>query len=134
MIDELKEQIAKQVEQQGNQVNGSELAQILRKFLELTAAAGALTISATAETTINGFKVPKLTADQVIQAYNAVATGRGCIIEDPQSGYHNFVIQADTIGADLVINILYFSTMLITYELEGDHVNISYKMIDGQPG
>ena len=77
-------------------------------------------------TTAGGYQVPALTAEQVQQAYNAVVSGRGCIIIDHDETMHAYVNQADQLNDELSIGILFYSSLILTYTLSGDAVTITY--------
>lgn len=76
-------------------------------------------------TTVGGYSVPSLTVEQVQQAYNAVVTGRGCIIIDKDELMHAYVNQADQLNDELSIAILYYSSLILTYTISNDSVVIT---------
>lgn len=132
--DEILALIVSKIEGQGNQIDaGSTLPAILRGIIGLIPAApepvAALMIQSANNTTVGGYQVPALSADQVTQAYNAVVTGRGCIIVDYDETMHAYVNQADALNDELSIGILFYSSMLLTYTLSGDSVTITHTEI-----
>ncbi len=123
--------ISSKVEGQGNQIDaGSTLPAILRGIMDLIPEVpepvAALMVQSEGNTTIGGYQVPLLTVEQVTQAYNAVVSGRGCIIVDYDETMHAYVNQADRLNDELSIGILFYSYMLLTYTLSGDAVVITH--------
>lgn len=123
--------ITSKIEGQGNQIDtGNALPAILRGIIELIPEPVAdLMVQSANNTTVGGYQVPQLTAEQVTQAYNAVVTGRGCIIVDHDETMHAYVNQADALNNELSIGILFYSYMLLTYTLSGDSVVITHTEI-----
>lgn len=78
------------------------------------------------DTTVGGYAVPALTVEQVEQAYNAVVTGRGCIIIDHEEKMHAYVNQADALNDELSIAILFYSSLILTYTISGDTVVVTH--------
>lgn len=127
--DEILALVASKIEGQGNQIDaGSTLPAILRGIIDLipSTPVAALMVQSANNTTAGGYQVPELTAEQVTQAYNAVVTGRGCIIIDHDETMHAYVNQADALNDELSIGILFYSSMLLTYTLSGDSVTITH--------
>lgn len=127
---EIKDLIAAKVAGQGNQIDaGSTLPAILDGIIDLIPTVpepvAALMVQSANNTTVGGYQVPELTAVQVTQAYNAVVTGRGCIIIDHDETMHAYVNQADALNNELSIGILFYSYMLLTYTVSGDSVVIT---------
>lgn len=123
--------ITSKIEGQGNQIDaGSTLPAILHGIMdlipEIPEPVAALMVQSVGNTTIGGYQVPMLTAEQVTQAYNAVVSGRGCIIVDHDETMHAYVNQADRLNDELSIGILFYSYMLLTYTLSGDAVVITH--------
>lgn len=85
-----------------------------------------LMVQSESYTTVGGYQVPALTAEQVQQAYNAVVAGRGCIIIDSEEKMHAYINQADCLNDELSIAYLYYSTLLLTYTLSDDSVIITH--------
>lgn len=112
---------------QGNQLDiGSKLGDVLSSIIEMIQEVETpLMVQSESNTTISGFSVPSLTAEQVEQAYNAVVTGRGCIIVDKDELMHAYANQADQLNDELSIGILYYSSLVLTYTLSGDSVTIT---------
>lgn len=128
---ELKALIAGTIAGQGNQIDaGSKLPVILNGIIdlipEIPEPETALMIQSAGNTTAGTYQVPALTAEQVQQAYNAVVTGRGCIIVDHDETMHAYVNQADQLNDELSIGILFYSSLVLTYTLSGDAVTITY--------
>lgn len=123
--------VSSKIEGQGNQIDaGSALPEILRGILDLVSEqVGALFVQSNRNTTVGGYQVPELTAEQVTQAYNAVVTGRGCVIVDHDETMHAYVNQADALNDELSIGILFYSYMLLTYTHSGDSVIITHTII-----
>lgn len=123
--------IASKIEGQGNQIDsGSALPLILRGIMDLIPTipepVAALMVQSANNTTVGGFQVPELTGEQVTQAYNAVVTGRGCIIVDHDETMHAYVNQADELNDELSIGILFYSSLLLTYTISGNTVVITH--------
>lgn len=132
--EEILELIASKVEGQGNQIDiGNAMPAIMRGIIDLIPAipepVAALMVQSANNTTVGGYQVPALTVDQVTQAYNAVVTGRGCIIVDHDETMHAYVNQADALNGELSIGILFYSYMLLTYTVTGDSVVITHTEI-----
>lgn len=128
--DQILQMIASRVEGQGNQVDtGTALPTVLRGIIDLIPAVPepqtALMVQSESNTTVGGYQVPALSVEQVQQAYNAVVTGRGCIIVDHDETMHAYVNQADRLNDELSIGILFYSYMLLTYTISGDAVVIT---------
>lgn len=85
-----------------------------------------LMVQSDGNTTAGTYQVPALTVEQVEQAYNAVVTGRGCIIVDHDETMHAYVNQADQLNDELSIGILFYSSLILTYTISGDAVVITY--------
>lgn len=132
--EEILKSIASKVEGQGNQVDtGTALPAILRGIIDLIPTipepVAALQVQSANNTTVGSYQVPELTVEQVQQAYNAVVTGRGCIIIDHDETMHAYVNQADALNGELSIGILFYSSMLLTYTITGDAVVITHTEI-----
>lgn len=128
--DQILQMIESRVEGQGNQVDtGTALPTVLRGIIDLIPAVPepqtALMVQSESNTTVGGYQVPALSVEQVQQAYNAVVTGRGCIIVDHDETMHAYVNQADRLNDELSIGILFYSYMLLTYTISGDAVVIT---------
>lgn len=128
--EQILQMIASRVEGQGNQVDtGTALPTVLRGIIDLIPAVPepqtALMVQSESNTTVGGYQVPALSVEQVQQAYNAVVTGRGCIIVDHDETMHAYVNQADRLNDELSIGILFYSYMLLTYTISGDAVVIT---------
>lgn len=87
---------------------------------------GPLMIQSAGNTTAGSYQVPALTVEQVQQAYNAVVSGRGCIIVDHDETMHAYVNQADQLNDELSIGILFYSSLVLTYTISSDAVVITY--------
>lgn len=120
--------ISSKVEGQGNQVDiGNGLGPILKGILDLIPEqASALIVQSSNNTTAGGYQVPALTVEQVTQSYNAVVSGRGCIIVDHDETMHAYVNQADKLNDELSIGILFYSSLLLTYTISGNTVVITH--------
>lgn len=82
------------------------------------------------DTQVNGYMVPKLTVHDVTKAYNDFVKGKLVVITSEDGNQHFAVNQADTISGDICIEILYYSTMLLTYTvLDDDTVEITYTVV-----
>lgn len=77
-------------------------------------------------TTINTYVVPKLTSDQVVQAYNSIIIGKPVTIADAEETFYLTVEEADNMNDEVAIIVLYFDTMILTYH---DNGTITYKEI-----
>lgn len=124
--------VASKIKGQGNQIDiGGALPEVLQGILDLIPPAPetALLIQSENNTTVGGYQVPSLTVEQVTQAYNAVAGGRGCIITDKDETMHVYANQADHLNDELSIGILYYSTLLLTYTISNDSVVITHTEI-----
>lgn len=87
---------------------------------------GVLMIQSEGNTTAGTYQVPALTVEQVTAAYNAVVSGRGCIIVDHDETLHAYVNQADNLNGELSIGILFYSSLVLTYTISSDAVVITY--------
>lgn len=87
-----------------------------------------LVVMASQNTTVNGYQVPKLNAEQITQAYNALVAGKSVTITDASDKMHFSVDQADTID-EIKIVLNYFDVMTLTYNLDGtiDYLEIVSK-------
>lgn len=126
--EEIKALISAKVAGQGNQID---IAGVLPSVLEgiiglIPEVETALMIESASNTAVGGFQVPSLTAEQVERAYNAVVSGRGCIIVDHDETMHAYVNQADQLNDELSIGILFYSSLVLTYTLADDAVTITY--------
>lgn len=75
-------------------------------------------IAAESSTSVNGHVAPALTGDQVAVAYNAIVSGRGCIIQSISGEYFS-VQQADTISGHPCISFVYYDYAVLTYHDDG---------------
>lgn len=91
--------------------------------------AKSLNIRAQSNTTVQGYSVPALTAEEVLDAYNTIVSGGVCVITDYTDNSHFMVNQADTVGDGVSIEIVYFNYMLLTYETSGDSVTVTHKLL-----
>lgn len=87
---------------------------------------GNLVIRSNANATVNGYVVPKLTVDQVINAYNTFVGGGLCIVTSADDNSHFAVNQADVISGEITIEFLYYNYMLLSYTVIGDDVEITH--------
>lgn len=92
---------------------------------------GGVVITVEENQTVNGYQVPKMTADDVTRAYNAVVAAIPCTLTDAQENQHFAVNQADTVSSDICVNVLYYDKMLLTYTLSGETVATEYTEIGG---
>lgn len=91
--------------------------------------AKSLNIKAESNTTVSGYSVPNLTVDDVLRAYNTIVSGGVCVISDSTDNSHFVVNQADTVGDEISIEIIYFNYMLVTYGSDGSTVTITHKAL-----
>lgn len=125
--EQLKSIVAKKVQGQGTNIDAANvLPTLFNEILDMIPEEqeGALIVQASTSTTVKGYQVPNLTADQVTQAYNAVIGGRGCYILDKDELGQFAVNQADVLSEEPSIGILFYSYLLITYSVEGNNVTI----------
>ena len=109
-----------------NSVNGK-TGDVVLNYHDVGATTSVI-INALSNTTVNGYSVPKLTDEQVINAYNSVVAGKEVVISDKNGDMHFKVTQADVISDNEVfISFVYFDTMILTY-ITGEE--IEYKTID----
>ena len=117
--DEIREMVNRFLYGQGGQVDlDSKLPVILQGIMELIPAEEdykALTIESESDTTIEGYSVPNLTEEQIVAAYNAVIAGKVVIIASSDTHSHFVVNQADSLNDEPSIEVIYYSTMLLTY-------------------
>lgn len=88
-----------------------------------------LVIETETTTTVKGFAVPVLTAEQVVAIYNAVASGKTVTITDPSGNYHFVVDQADNVSDEISVEYKFFNTMYVTYTLVNDTVTVTGELI-----
>lgn len=85
---------------------------------------GVVQIAVEGTATVEGFRIPYPTAEELTAIYNAVVAGNNVQIVDPYDVYYQ-VLQADSSDSVISIEIPYFSTMFIVYTLENDTVSIT---------
>lgn len=128
-IEDIKKKIAHAINGQGNQVDvGGALSEVLTAFadeLDAIKHTHALLIQSTSNTAAGGYQVPVLTPEQVTLAYNAVVAGRAAIVIDRDEVLHAYVNQADNLNGELSVGILFYSSLLLTYTLNGEAVTIT---------
>lgn len=76
-------------------------------------------IGSSASETILGYVVPKLTNDEIIQAYNGIVAGKNVYIVDSLDTLCMSVYSANNISGDAVINAIFNDKLILTYK-EGD--------------
>lgn len=69
--------------------------------------------------TVNNYRVPQLTAEQVQEAYNAVATGKSVTIIDATETMLFSGINADVVSNEIFISFRYFDKMFLEYDENG---------------
>ena len=89
-------------------------------MLKAIAEAGRGTvIRVAADTTVNNYEVPLLTADDIDDIYNAVIVGRNVVVADKDEKMHFVVNQADVVGEEITVCFDYFNTMMLCYHDDG---------------
>lgn len=79
-----------------------------------------LIIYSSSSTSSHGYRIPELTTEQIIQAYNAVVAGKTVILTDERGIMHFNVNQADIVGSEIAITVLFFDEFIITYFESGE--------------
>lgn len=77
--------------------------------------------------TINGYQVPKLTADNITAIHNSVVAGIPTFVTDATGEYTYFVKQADSGSDELYVVFDFCDVMTLTYSLSGDTVQTTFK-------
>lgn len=88
-----------------------------------------IVLQANNNTTINGYQVPQLTAEQITQAYNGLVSGKQVVITDTTGLMHFAVNQADVVSGEPIISFEYFDIMELTYLTDG---TIEYRTHNNQ--
>lgn len=101
---------------QGNQAGTEALAEILVNMIENSLGA---IVTAEQNTEINGYQIPKLTEEQILEVYNTIVAGKPCVITDKDGKMHFIPTQGDAINDVISIQIVYFDVMLVTYTDDG---------------
>lgn len=108
---------------------GSVLVETLSDVLDLieeSSSAAGLIVEAETNRSVNGYLVPDLTVDQVTAIYNAVVAAKPVTVTDATGKFHLVVDQADSLNGELCIGMIYYDVMLLTYEISGNRVDISF--------
>lgn len=84
-----------------------------------------IVVEAGSNTTVGGYQVPQLTAEQIADIDAAMAKGKNVVVVDATGKMQFSVNQSDSVDGVAVV-IDYFSAMILTYHANGtiDHVNI----------
>lgn len=90
-----------------------------------------LVIETESTTTVQGYAVPVLTAEQVQTIYDAVSSGQSVTITDPTGNYHFNVDQADNMSGVISVDYKFFNTMFVTYTLENNVVTVEGTLLGG---
>lgn len=132
-MEELNQKINRSLGGQGTNVDADGvLAPILTQIVEFITP---LIINATSSAQIpGGYNIPRLTAEQVKDCYDAVVAGRKAMVVSEAGNGHFNVLQGDTIGDEICVNYLYYNYALIEYVVNGESVTISYRLLDGTTG
>lgn len=74
--------------------------------------------------TIGGesYLAPKLTADDIVDVYNAIVAGQQVVIVDPLGMTHFNVIEAIAMDEHPQIVIMYFALAILTYKEEDESI------------
>ena len=83
-------------------------------------------ITAESNTTVNGYQVPSLTSEQIIEIYNGIVAGKEVVVVDATETMHFKVNQADSMSDEIFISFLYFDIMILQYD---ENENITHKEI-----
>lgn len=89
---------------------------------------GAVQIAVDGTATVEGYVVPKPTAEELTAIYNAVVAGNNVQIVDSNNVYYQ-VVMTDSMNGAINVEILFFSEMALIYSLEHDVVTIESKKI-----
>lgn len=108
------------------QINGVTLSG--NKTASELGISGAIQISVAGRETVQGFSVPKPTAEELTAIYNAVVGGNSVQIVDNTDVYYQ-VMLADSMDGAINVEIMFFSELAILYSLEHDVVTIEAKKI-----
>lgn len=79
-----------------------------------------ITLIADSNEIVNGYAVPKLTADQIMQAYNALIAGKSVTVTDAYDMIHFSINQAETMENIIKIGFTYLNIMHVIYNQNGD--------------
>lgn len=83
-------------------------------------------ITSSGNVTVKGLAVPRLTAEEVTTAFNAIMTGQPVMIVATEGDAAFFIKQADTDGDSLFLELVFYDDMVVTYELDvNDNVNVT---------
>lgn len=129
MKDLIFQKITKYIKGQGTQVDaGGKLPEILENIVDMVAP---IFIQATEHVTAQGYSIPRLSIEQLQEAYNGVVAGKSVNIISDSNMCHFRVLQADSLGGEICVNFSFYNTALVEYVASGDAVDIKVKILTG---
>lgn len=129
MKDLIFQKIAKYIKGQGTQVDaGGKLPEILENIVDMVAP---IFINATDHVSVQGYTIPRLSIEQLQEAYNGVVAGKSVNIISDSNMCHFRVLQADSLGGEICVNFSFYNTALVEYVASGESVDIKVKMLTG---
>lgn len=130
MKDLIKTKIAKFLKGQGTQIDaGGKLPEILENIVDMVAP---ISIQATDHVSVQGYLIPRLSIEQLQEAYNGVVAGKSVNIISDTNMCHFRVLQADSIGGEICVNFSFYNFALVEYVASGDNVEIKVKVLEGE--
>lgn len=76
-------------------------------------------VTAETNTTVNGYQVPQLTAEQIQVVYNTAVSGKSITIIDATETMIFQGINADVVSDDIFVSFRYFDKMFLEYDENG---------------
>lgn len=86
-----------------------------------------IVVTADTNTTVNGYQVPALSAEQIQEIYNAVVAGKSVSVVDATEKMYFQGVDADVISNEVFVSFRYFNVMLLEYAEDG---SINFTEID----
>lgn len=94
-------------------LNADNMNNIENGIEQALAQGGAIVITSGGSATEKTFTIPTLTNKQVADVYNALASGKPCIV-DSQDGTEHYIVD-NANGSTIAINIVYSNKLIVTY-------------------
>lgn len=114
-------------------LNADNMNNIESGIEQALAQGGAVVITSGGSVTEKTFTIPTLTNKQVVDAHNALASGKPCIVDSQDGNEHYIVDNAN--GSAIAINIVYSNRLIVTYtensEAEDANATISSVELGG---
>lgn len=76
-------------------------------------------VTAEQNTTVNGYQVPQLTGDQLVEIYNASVIGKPVTVIDATGMMYFQGINADVVSEEIFVSFRYFTAMILEYSENG---------------